>query len=129
MERFAQMGGVEPRRDEDILARVDREGLLCDGGDDLDAKRSALLWTRRVGGWRGGGSGRRRNSDRKLSKRRVGRRFRGQSRSFPPGRGYLGPPRNFRGRWSGDVWKGWFGFGRGRRGVCERRNHNSRGSY
>jgi hypothetical protein len=31
MERFAQMGGVEPSRDEDILASIDREGFLSDG--------------------------------------------------------------------------------------------------
>ena len=79
MERFAQMGGVEPSRDQNILAGVDSEGFLRDGGDDLDAKRSELLGTRRlrVGGWGGGG---------RLSKRRVARRPRGQSRRLLPSR-------------------------------------------
>jgi hypothetical protein len=80
MERFTQIGGVEPSRDQNILAGIDSEGFLRDGGDDLDAKRSELLGTRglRVGGWGGGG---------RLSKRRVERRPRVQSRSLPPSRG------------------------------------------
>ena len=57
MQRFAQMGGVEPSGDEDILAGIDSEGSLCDGRNDLDAKRSELLGKRElsVGGWGGGG--------------------------------------------------------------------------
>ena len=82
MERFAQMGGVEPSRDEKLLAGVDSEGFLRDGGDDLDAKRSELSGTRglSVGGWVGSGG-------RRLSKRSVARRLRGQSRNFPLSRG------------------------------------------
>src|SRR5208282_1488022 len=56
MQRFAQMGGVKPSRDEEVLAGVDREGFLGDGGDDLDAKRSELLGTTHLGATRGSDS-------------------------------------------------------------------------
>ena len=64
MQRFAQTGGVEPCRDEDILAGIHSDGFLRNGGDDLHAKRSVLLGNRglSVSGWRGGG---------RLSNRRV----------------------------------------------------------
>lgn len=80
MERFAQTGGVEPSRDEDILAGIDSEGFLRNGGDDLHAKRSELLGKRElsVSGWGGG---------RRLSKRRVTCQRRGERRSPPPNRG------------------------------------------
>ena len=75
MERFAQMGGVEPSRNQNILAGVHSEGFLRDGGDDLDAKRSELgNRGLSVAGWGGG---------ELLSERRVGHRPSGQSRSLP----------------------------------------------
>ena len=58
MEWFAQMGGVEPSGDEDILAGVDSEGFLRDGGDDLDAKRSEWLGARELSVGGRGGDGR-----------------------------------------------------------------------
>lgn len=107
MERFTQVGGIEPSGDENILAGVDSEGFLRDSRDDLDAKRSKLLGTRglSVDGWHGG---------RMLSKRLVAHRLRGQTRSLPPSRRRFGPPRSFRGRSQGHGWKRRFGF-RGRR--------------
>ena len=51
MVRFAQRGGVEPSGDQYILAGIDSQGFLRDGGDDLDVKRSELHGTR---GLRGG---------------------------------------------------------------------------
>ena len=51
MVRFAQRGGVEPSGDQNILAGVDSEGFLRDGGDDFDTKRSELHGKR---GLRGG---------------------------------------------------------------------------
>jgi hypothetical protein len=79
-ERFAQTGGVQPSGDEDILAGIDRDGFLRNGGDDLHAKRSVLLGKRRLsaGGWGGGG---------RLSNRRVICQRRGESGSLPPSRG------------------------------------------
>jgi len=79
-ERFAQAGGVEPSRDEDMIAGIDSDGLLRYGGDDLHAKRSELLGKGglSVSGWSGG---------RRLSHRRVTCQRRGESSSLPPSRG------------------------------------------